>query len=197
MAQFQAKGVFVSQTDAKGSQQGPEVPQLPPGRSVESIPNQRRVHSSVHIKHHRTQVMKEVRSLDQNRPVRHPSHVVDLLLLPLVPGFSFIPGPTLIFGHLKDQFQHPGTNGLFDRPPSIGIGNILQIVVEQGGGQDLITGAEPSEDANNTNQMSYIGDALLVQGISTRLTGRRLNSLFAKLMKMTPGRQTHSILKHP
>ena len=188
--------MFVTQAGTKGPQQGSEVPQLPLGGGIESIPHQSRINGSIQIKHHRTQIVQEVCCFNQNRPVRHLGNVVNLFLFSQIPGLSFIPTPTLILGHLKDQFQYPGTYGLFDRPPPIGIGNVLQIVMEQGRGQDLITGAEASEDTDYANQMGDIGDALLIQGVPTRLTGRRLDSPLAKLMEMPSSRQSRGILKH-
>ncbi len=130
--------------------------------------------------------MEEISGLDKDSAGRHLCHMVDLFLFSLVPGLAFIPAHTLILGDLKDQPQYPGTHGLFDRPPPIGIWNIFHIVMKQGGCQNLVTGTETSEDADNTNQVTDVGDATLVQGIPSGLTWRSFNPPLTKLVKMTP-----------
>ena len=188
--------MVLTKAGTDGSQQCPEIPELPLRRRVESIPYQGRNRCPIQVVHHRAQVVKEVCSLDKDGAVRHLGHMVDLFLLSLVPGLAFIPAHSLILGDLKDQAQHPCADGLFNRSPPIGIWNVFNIIMEQSGCQYFVTGAETREDTYDANKVADVGDAILVQEIPPGLTRRSLKIPLTKLVKMTPSRQAARALEH-
>jgi hypothetical protein len=99
-----------------------------------------------------------------------------------------------VLGDLEDQRQDLLTEGGSDVLAAVGIGNILQIVVEDGRREDLVANPDPGEDAHGSHQVGDVRDPIW-EKISARAAAILVSRVFSELVIVAAGSKAHRRLE--
>jgi hypothetical protein len=172
-----------------------EIPELTLGARVERLPHGIGVLCRIEIAQQGEKIVEYVCGLDEDGVSRHAFDVVDLFLFADIPGVDLIELAPLVLGDLEDQRQDLLTEGGANALAAVRIGDILQIVVEDGSRQDLVANPEPGEDAHGSHQVGDIGDPI-GKKITAGAPAVLLSRVLSELVIVAAGGKSHCGLEH-
>ena len=112
--------------------------------------------------------------------------MVDLLLLADLPGVRLFESASFVFRDLENQRENLVTQDLPDVVAAVGIGDVLEVVVQHGSRQDFVTGPEAGEDAHGGHQVGDVGDPIDEKDAAGAVA-LRVFDVLAELVVVTAG----------
>jgi len=171
-----------------------EVPELTLRARVERLPYGVGVLGRLEVGKQREKIVEYVGGFDQDGFLRHTFDVVELLLLADVPGVDLIEAAPFVLGDLEDQRQDLLAEGRPNAVTTVGVGDILKIIMEDSRREDLVANPDPGEDAHRSHQVGDVGDANW-EKIATRAATILVGRIFSELVIVAAGSKAHRCLE--
>ena len=96
-----------------------------------------------------------------------------------------------MLGDLDDEREDPVTEVAPDGLPAVGVGDVLEVVVEDGRGEDLVAHAEPGEDAHRAHQVCNVGNPARQEGLGGVAGVLLIGTLLSELVVVAAGRKAY------
>ena len=140
--------------------------------------------------------MKCVGTLDEHRLVGHGFDPGELFGLTQLPGGVPVEIGSFVLGHREDQIEHSRVRRVQDPLPPIGIGYVLEVVVQSSCCEDLVRRIEPGEDGDRSHEVGDVRDLVVGEGVARGLGGVAGLVAFAELVVVTACGESDSRLDY-